>query len=328
MSLHQDLAGNYIEGGCDGNPSQVPMVEDRVRLRHPGVMTPTQVPDGESSGSCTPPPAPLSQQDTIVGLLQTAKRDAVPIRNEFVQIGRGKNTTPGPLAGLVQAQDTRGLQAYLLLRATASSGHDGWDCTYDSDVWIRALDLRATVEDASAPSAVSKAFERLERRRLIRRGRVGRTSSLVVLREDGSGTEYTHPGADREPHFKLPHDYWIQQHYRELTLPGIATLLIALSLPDDFILPYAKAKPWYGIGTDTLERGIHQLIDLGVLAFRVEWVANAKAKTGWQSQRHYTLTGPYSSPRRAPKRATAKTPTGRGGIRRGSLRSLFDVATG
>lgn len=297
-------------------------------MRHPGVMKPTQVPDGESSGSGTPPPAPLSQQATIVDLLQTAKRDAVPIRNEFVQIGRGKNTTPGPLASLVNAQDTRSLQAYLLLRASASSGRDGWDCTYDSDVWIRALDLRATVEDTSARSAVSKAFGRLERRRLIRRGRVGRTSSLVVLREDGSGTEYTHPGADREPHFKLPHDFWTQQHYRELTLPGIATLLIALSLPDDFILPYAMAKPWYGLGTDTLERGIHQLIDLDVLQFRVEWIVNAKAKTGWQSQRHYTLTGPYSSQRRASKKTTAKKPAGRSGVRRGSLRSLFDTATG
>jgi hypothetical protein len=74
-------------------------------------MTPTQVPDGESSESSMQRPAPLSQQDTIVALLQTAKRDAVPIRNEFVQIGRGKNTTPGPLAGLVNAQDTRSLQA-------------------------------------------------------------------------------------------------------------------------------------------------------------------------------------------------------------------------
>lgn len=150
----------------------------------------------------------------------------------------------------------------------------------------------------------------------------------MVLREDGSGTEYTHPGADREPHFKLPHDFWTQHHYRELSLPGIATLLIALSLPHDFILPYAMAKPWYGIGTDTLERGIHQLIDLGVLKFRTEWIVNAKAKTGWQSQRHYTLTGPYSTLLRASKKATAKSPTGRIRIRRASTRSLFDTATG
>lgn len=157
---------------------------------------------------------------------------------------------------------------------------------------------------------------------------MGRTSSLVVLREDGSGAEYTNPGADREPHFKLPHAFWTQQHYRELTLPGIATLLIALSLPDDFILPYAKAKPWYGIGTDTLARGIHQLTDLGVLKSRDEWMINAKAKTGYQSQRHYTLTGPYSSRLRASKKAPAKTFTGRIGIRHISTRSLFDEAIG
>lgn len=260
-----------------------------------------------------------------MGLLRTARRGAVPIRNQFVQIGRGKNTTPGPLAGLVNAQDTRGLQAYLLLRATASSGRDGWDCTYDSDVWIRALDLRATADDPSARSAVSKIFGRLERRRLISRGRVGRTSSLVVLREDGSGADYTHPGADRDPHFKLPHAFWTQQHYQDLTLPGIATLLIALSLPDDFILPFAMAKPWYGIGTDTLERGIHQLIDLDVLTFRTEWMVNAKAKTGYQSQRHYTLTGPYSSRLRASKKTAGKSTTKRIRIRRVPTRSLFDA---
>lgn len=256
----------------------------------------------------TAPPEPLNQQQTIEDLLIRAKWDAVPIRNDFVQQGRGAATRPGPLAEFVRSQDLRGLHAYLLVRAFASSKSDrGWDCTLDADTWIRALNLRATTTPDAARSAVSKAFGRSVKRALLSRERVGRKSSLVVLREDGSGLEYTNPGTDREPYFKLPHTFWTDEHYKTLTLPGIAVLLIALSLPDEFILPSDQGKAWYGIGADSIAKGLRELAELEVLDYRTEWVVNARAKDGYQSQRYYKLIGPYSAALRASKKVTVGT---------------------
>lgn len=247
-------------------------------------------------------PAPPSQQETIEDLLIKAKRDAVPIRNRFVQQGRGKATRPGPLAAFVSSQDARGLRTYLLIRALISSGDRGWSCTYPSQMWVRALALGEHAEEDSARSAVSKVFSRLIRRSLIERSRANKLSSLTILREDGSGADYTHPGTVREAHFKLPHAFWTEGHYNTLTLPGIAVLLIALSLPNDFYLPFSKAKAWYGIGEETAQDGMRQLVDLGLITFRVEWIMNQSAKDGWQSQRYYTLVGSYSSAARASKK--------------------------
>lgn len=258
------------------------------------------------------PAAPLSQDATIAGVLADSRRDAAPIRAEFVQIGQGKHTRPGPLAEFVTAQDLRGLQAYLLLIAGAShEGDRGWDCTWGSDTWIRALDLRAHAAEAAARSAVSKTFGRLVDRQLVVRERVGRRASLLLLKEDGTGSPYTHPGAEKERYFKLPHTFWTDGDYRALTLPGVAALLIALSLADDFILPFAKAKPWYGIAPDTVQGGVHQLQDLGVLTHRTEWRINAKATGGYQSQRYYRLVGRYDSSLRASKNARPRRTSSR-----------------
>lgn len=254
-------------------------------------------------------PAPPTQQATIEDLLVKARRDAVPIRNSFVQQGRGKTTRPGPLATFVTSQDGRGLLAYLLIRALVSNGDRGWSCTYPSELWVRALGLGEHAEEDSARSAVSKVFSRLSRRSLVERSRTSKLATLTVLREDGSGDDYTHPGTVKEPHFKLPHAFWTEGHYNTLTLPGVAMLLISLSLPNDFYLPFSKAKPWYGIGEETAQDGMRQLVDLGLIAYRVEWIINARAKDGWQSQRYYTLLGSYSSAARAPRKR--KTSSGK-----------------
>jgi hypothetical protein len=166
-------------------------------------MTTTAGGRGRAVSRSTPlSPPPLSQQETIEDLLVRSKRDFVPIRKTFVQIGRGKATQPGPLSTFVSTHDERGLDAYLIVHALASA--EPWNCDYPSGTWVRALDLLSDAEPASARSAVSKVMHRLEERGLVSRGRAGRNASITLLREDGSGEPYDHPHSRGETWLQLP----------------------------------------------------------------------------------------------------------------------------
>lgn len=238
-------------------------------------------------------PAPLTQHETLTDLLVQAGRGAVPIRTTFAQQGRGKNTTPGPLASFIRAHDGRALDAYLFIHALASS--EPWDCEYPSGTWIRAFGLAEHANTASARGAVSKIMKRLEDRQLITRGRSGRRATVTLLREDGSGKPYHRPTTKTDTWFNLPHSYWLQGHYRSLSLPAKAMLLVCLSLPDDFYLPLDKADAWYGISGDSAGRGLRELEKHGFLLHRQAWRKNQRSDTGWREERHYTLIGHYAA---------------------------------
>jgi hypothetical protein len=164
----------------------------------------------------------------------------------------------------------------------------------------------------SARGVVSKIMKRLEDRALIKRGRSGRLSTVTLLQEDGSGKNYQRPPvADGDTWFNLPHAYWLDEHYRTLSLPAKAMLLIALSLPGVFYLPYEKAKPWYGISADSAGRGLRELEKAGILVSVQKWLKNHRSDTGWVEQRSYMLADPYAKParkRRARNAATSPAP--------------------
>jgi hypothetical protein len=249
------------------------------------------------------PPAPLSQQDTLEALLDQTKRSFTPIRKTFVQQGRGASTKPGPLSSFLRSHDVRGLDFYLLVHAMASA--EPWNCDYPAGTWVRALGLTEGAEPGSARGAVSKITRRLVERNLIARSRTGRTSSLTILREDGSGEPYQHPGRNREAYLKLPHDYWLLGHHAKLTLPAKAMLLVAHHQRDGFYLPAEKALPWYGISGDSAARGLRELRAMGLITCRQEWIENQRSDTGWIEQRRYTLAGPYARTAKAqPKDVT------------------------
>lgn len=259
-------------------------------------------------------PAPLSHRETLIDLLDQSGRGIVPIRKSFVQQGERGKRVPGPLATFVSAHDERALDAYLFVHALASA--EPWNCDYPAGMWVRALDLTESAKPASARSAVSKVMKRLEDRHLVSRQRVGRTASITLLKEDGSGEPYEHPyNAGRgENWLQLPHAYWLEEFHQSLSLPAKAMLLIALSLPDDFPLPADRVPKWYGISADTAERGLRELRRSRVLNFDEQWVKNAKSDTGWTQERRYTLDEPFSTAARK-KAATGDrtTRTGAGG---------------
>jgi len=227
-----------------------------------------------------------SSQSTIEALLKRSRRQFVPIRRAFVQRSSLRRPQAGPLAQFVHSRDARGLELYLLFLAVTSA--EPWRVCESAKLWARTLDL-------PAPAAVSKIWKRLEGRTLISRMRSSKYAAITALREDGSGQPYIHPGTVREPYLKLPFEYWTAVHawHRTLSLPETAMLLISLSLLDNFVLPYEKAKQWYGISADTAERGLRGLQDKGLLWMRKEFKEAPLSPEGYTEQRLYTLRPPF-----------------------------------
>ena len=237
------------------------------------------------------------QQATVESLLQAAKRptERMNVRHSFVQGGSQGKPVPGPLHRMLAAHDERALDLFLLHRALVSA--EPWTSRpLDSRVWARALGLHHDADQGV--TAVSKAWRRLEGTyRLVDRGRSGRLTVLTSLREDGTGKAYTSPngGTRAERYFTLPFDYWTgeQRWYTTLTFPAKVMLLVSSTLKPGFVLPTEKARDWYGVSTESAERGLRLLRESGLLE-RATRVKDAPlSPTGKTQEYHYTLKRPY-----------------------------------
>lgn len=237
-------------------------------------------------------PPPPSRADTLQGLLDRTGRGVVPIRREFVQQGHGRDTVPGPLAGLLTAHDERGLDTYLLVHALASA--EPFSCTLPAPAWARALGIEG--KPASITGAISKVMRRLdEEHNLIARTRSKRRSVVTLLREDGSREPYEHPYKNKERYLRLPDTYWRDGWMNKLSLVGKTMLLIALERPDGFELPFERAPRWYGLSADSAYRGLRELHTHELVEVDHAWVRDARSDTGWSPKYTYTLTGPFST---------------------------------
>ena len=244
---------------------------------------------------------PATQEETVAAFVEASDRRgrAAPVRRQFLQGGRQGVAMPGPLSAIVRSRDEIALDLYLLHRARASSAP--FDVTAHSAVWARAVGMEGNV----GSSAVSKAWRRLEDKYgLIRKERRGRFAKIISLREDGSRRPYEIPTGRswNDRYFKIPFGYWLdaEQWHSTLSLRAKATLLVALSLPSPFVLPTERAPAWYGISADTLERGLHELGEHGVLS-RVLRVRKAPlAPAGKTRVAEYTRVGAFAAPTRPP----------------------------
>jgi hypothetical protein len=238
------------------------------------------------------------QQEAIAALLDSAGRHtkSVPLRNTFVQRGTQRQPEPGALAGLVRSHGDRALELYLLLRASASSSP--WDVTRDARVWARLLGLPTPKDDGA--NAVSKLWRSLDQtHHLVRRQRRGRLLEVTPLLEDGTRRPYAYPkGGKPDLYFKLPYAYWTapQAWYRTLSLPAKAVLLIGMSLKPDFVLPTEKAPRWYGVSTDSAEKGLTELRQHGLLERRTVLKSAPLAPLGKTQEHHYALLSPFTRP--------------------------------
>lgn len=223
------------------------------------------------------------------------------IRRAFLRIRAGKDNTgrelwtPGPFVNLVRAGDHRALVLYFLLVTKASSGT--WSSRLPAAAWARALG-HPLPNTKGATSSISKTWLRLEHQGLVRRSRVMRLADVTLLKEDGSGQDYTHPAKAGGQYFKLPLAFWTegpengQRWYQVLSLPELAMMVIARSLYDGFPLPYERAPEWYGISADTISRGATKLAERGLLDIDARYRKEPLSATGWTVSNHFTLLHP------------------------------------
>ena len=236
--------------------------------------------------------AVASSGDTLRELLlgRGSRRSFVPIARSFLQEPR-PGGGPGPLAHFVRSRRRRALNLYLLMHAVAST--PPYDVSLPARVWARALEMPAT---AGSAVQISTTISWLEDARLIETSRAGNSRRVVLLADDGSGRPYLHPATEppgqRFGYFKLSFDYWLDRWHRSLDLPATAVLLIALSLPDRFLLPQHHGAQWYGISRDTVRRGLLTLQRMGLLSYRTVEKPAPTAPAGVTRDRLYSLTGP------------------------------------
>lgn len=244
--------------------------------------------------------SPATEAETREHLLTRQRRQMAPVLNAFVQNpDRTADDRRGPLSTFVSNRDLRGLQAFLFAVAVTSNdtGSDGWSTTLSIPVWARALDFTRGASAASAATAVSKVFGRLEDRNLIERERHGRERKIRVtlFREDGSGQSYTRPGRGNNDKFlQLPYAYWLDGWFQKLDLPATAMLLVSLHAKPSFTLASERMPSWYGWSADTAERGFATLVKHGLIDKTSRLKKAPLSPTGLTRENVYTLIGPFA----------------------------------
>jgi len=158
--------------------------------------------------------------------------------------------------------------------------------------WARALDKTRP----GAEATISRNWAWLQDQDLVRSERDKRLRRVYLLAEDGSREKYERPTGN---YFTLPLAFFLDEWHRKLSLAGTAVLLIALSLKPRFQLRTEHAAGWYGISADTLQRGLDQLRDLGLLEVTPKRIAAPRTRRGWAYVNEYRLLGPFAKPERA-----------------------------
>jgi hypothetical protein len=233
-----------------------------------------------------------TRRDTIEAFLfRSKRRRTVGIRRSFLQLGRGARAGAAVLAWFVRRRDELALDLYLMLilrgRGARYGGHF---VDVQSGTWTRALGR----EGASASQSLSRALSRLEAHHLLKRVKTRKGVRIELLKEDGSGAAYTPPaGGPNDPYFQLPLDYWLADHYMQLSMPAKAILLIALGEQAEFELPVAQAPTFYGISPETASRGFDELVRAGLARFERRVVKDPMASLGKRAVKFWRLVQPY-----------------------------------
>lgn len=250
--------------------------------------------------------------DTRDKLLQLTGRGYTVVRHILRQLPDDVPDRVSVLGPMVTQRKRRSLQLYLLL-LTVWGWLEKQEEPLPASVWARALSTDKGRQ--WTPSNVSEAWTDLEDRGLIERQRLQRGVRVTPRREDGKAT-YSLPGQvkgdRRETYFVLPPEFWTDEWFEKLTLPGLAMLLIIAgetSEKDEVWLTNRDAGKWYGLSPRSVEAGIEDLKAMGLLAERVEWIKAPLSAIGLTQRHWYKLIGPFSHTARAQLRSKARSET-------------------
>lgn len=247
--------------------------------------------------------------ETRAEALRLTGRNYGIIRHVFVQQPRGSAVRPSTLGTLVNKRKHRALVLYLLL-LTIWPMLEKRQEPFEGALWARLLSTKEG--PAWTTSDISKTWSDLETLGLIERTREGRAVRITPRREDGKA-QWTAPGQvgrdRRETYFSVPGVFWTSGLFAELTLPGLAVLLIVAaetSKSDEVWLSYERASEWYGLSAASFKNGTRELEAHGLLVRRPETVKAPLSPTGSTTKWWYSLTGAYSSAARAAAQETAR----------------------
>lgn len=252
-----------------------------------------------------------TQQTTIEHFLDRSSRDVLPLQRTFLQQkdanGRPR---PGPLATFVKRSREGALDQFLFAHAIASQADDqteAFDVRLHAAVWARAaggyVDPKSGEVAESDLHAVSRNWRFLAELKLVRTERVKRLARVTLRADDGSDEPYRHIAegrrgqklaeGDSSGYLRLPYAYWRNGWYLKLDLVGKVMLLIALSAGDGFPLPTNKGPDWYGVSPATIERGLRQLRDLGLLHREKHRRVENESPVGFADLWYYELRPPF-----------------------------------
>lgn len=247
------------------------------------------------------PVVQATPEETLQELLRVSGRGYTKIRHTLCQVPTATGgSKPGLLGPMVTDRKRRSLQLYLLLLTV-------WPWLKDravplpSAVWARAL--TTTSGRNWSASNVSDAWADLEDRGLVERKRLSRAVEVTPRREDGAAG-YTEPDGTKGDHlhsyFTLPPSFWTMGWFEELSMPGLAMLLIVASKtsrpnqPETW-LTNSDAAAWFALSPRSVEGGLTELADRGLLAERIEWVKAPLSPIGATKRHWYSLNGDFST---------------------------------
>jgi hypothetical protein len=120
---------------------------------------------------------------------------------------------------------------------------------------------------------------------------------FTSTREDGSREAYTAPsGRDIDNrYFQIPFAYWTDAEawYRTPTLAAKTMLLISSTLKPGFILPTERVPEWYGVSTETAQRGLKELRDVGLISRSTSYKETPLEAIAYTQEHRYTLAPPF-----------------------------------
>jgi DNA-binding transcriptional ArsR family regulator len=241
-------------------------------------------------------------------------------RHVLVQLPDRDAERESTLGRMVTARQRRELLLYMLI-LTAWPWLQKREKPFPSDVWTRALSIDDDERDATtrknaltwSPSTLSRSWKTLENLGLIepRGKREDRWVRITPRREDASDA-YSIP-AGRTDHynryFTLPDRFWLGGDFARLALPGLAMLLIIAketSNKAEVWLTQESVAKWYGISRSTVQSGLKELTEAGLLHTRVKTIKAPLSPNGITKQIHYSLTGDYGYEARRAQRGRAK----------------------